>query len=351
MERSARAIERRREADGLAAVRRHREKLDVAAVGVQPGAREKGDRTPVPRERREHDRPRGRGETLRRATLRRHAPEVARVVVVARGVTGRREHDRFAVGRPDRIGVDEVAVGDLNGARPVERDDEDVRAPIVREPLAVEPILHRGDDACRSRLALLLLALRLLLAADRRHEHEPGAVRRPRDARDPVLQGGQLRRLAAVRRHHVELELVLGGAFGKECQPRAVGRPLRLDVAPWPRGELPGRAAVDADDPDVGEILVALLGQGRDDEGDASSVGRDLGFGDEQNSRQIFGGHAAAGAHGCTDARRSASRASISPASAVAPSPSISPTTAARRRAIKRPSVWRQPSASRAFSH
>src|SRR5207302_8863740 len=98
------------------------------------------------------------------------------------------------------------------------RDDEDVRATIVREPLAVEPILHRGDDACRSRLALLLLALRLLLTADRRHEREPGAVRRPRDARDPVPQGGQLPWLAAVRRHPVELELVLGGAFGTECQ-------------------------------------------------------------------------------------------------------------------------------------
>jgi hypothetical protein len=142
-----RAVERRGQANGLTTLRRHREELDVAAIGVEPSAGEKRDRAPVGRERGQHDRPRRRREPLRISSLRRHAPEIARVVVVARGVTGRREHDRFAVGRPDGVGVEEVAVADLSWARAVERDDEDVRAPIVDEPLAVEAILHRGDDS------------------------------------------------------------------------------------------------------------------------------------------------------------------------------------------------------------
>src|SRR5207244_12075138 len=125
------------------------------------------DRAAVRRERRERRGPRGRSEPLLRASRGGHSPEVARVVVVTLGVTGRGEHDRLAVRCPRGIRVDEIAVGQLDGYAPVEPDHEDVRPPVVDEPLTVEPVLHRGDDPGGPGLTLLRLALRLPLAADR----------------------------------------------------------------------------------------------------------------------------------------------------------------------------------------
>ena len=200
----------------------------------------------------------------------------------------------------------------------------------------------------------LLLALGLAASRRRaRHEGQARAVRRPHGTADAVVERREPGRLAAVGRHHVELALSSGAvALGDEREPRAVRRPARLDVAPsGPAVKRRGCPAGRVDDPDVREVLVALVGQGRDDERDPPAVGRDLRIRHKEDSRQILGGHPAAGGHGATVANRSASRASISRASTTAPSPSISPTTAARRRAIRRPSVRCHPSASRAFSH
>src|SRR5881397_3450409 len=108
------------------------------------------------------------------------------------------------------------------------------------KPSPLKRYFTRGDDARGTGLPLLLLALRLALAADGGHE------------------GDQLRRLAAVGRHHVQLELVLGRALGQEGEPGAVGRPPRLDVAPRPGGKAARLATGDIDDPDVRKIFVAL---------------------------------------------------------------------------------------------
>ncbi len=233
----------------------------VAAVRVLRRSCEVGDRAAVRRERGEHDGPGRRGETLRCSSLGVHTPEITRVVVVTLRVTGRGEHERATVRGPRWIGVDEVTVGDLHRRRAVGRDDEDVRAPVVGEPLAVEAILHGCDDARGPRLALLFFAVRLALATDRGHAGQARTVRRPCHAPDTVLERRQLGRLAAVGRHHVELELVRGRALGEKREPCAVRRPPRLDVAPRPGRKATRRAAGRIDHPDVGEVLVALLGQ------------------------------------------------------------------------------------------
>src|SRR4029453_12076987 len=142
----------------------------------------------------------------------------------------RGENDRATVRGPRWIGVDEVTVGDLHRRRAVGRDDEDVRATVVGEPLAVEAILHGCDDACGPRLALLFFAVRLALATDRGHAGQAQTVRRPCHAPDTVLERRQLGRLAAVGRHHIELELVLGRALGEKREPRTAWGPPRADV-------------------------------------------------------------------------------------------------------------------------
>src|SRR5439155_17183642 len=137
-----------------------------------------------------------------------------------------------------------------------------------------------------------------------------------------------------------------------DALPISVGRPPRLDVAPRSGGKAARFATGDIDDPDVRKIFVALLGQGRHDEGDAPAVRRQLWIGHEPETGQVVGDHApAAGAHDRTEAKRSTSCDSTSRAPASAPRPSTSPITAAMARTIRRPSVGRQPNASSVFSH
>src|SRR5262249_7220517 len=219
------------------------------------------------------------------------------------------------------------------------------------ESLTVEAVLEGRDDPGRTRLPTLLVALGLALAADGRHEGQPLAVGRPRYAFRAVLERRQPGGLAAVGRHHVELELFLLAPLGQECEPPAVGGPPRLDVAPRPSCEATRLAADRVDDPDVRQVFVPLLGERRDDERDPSAVGRDLRVGHERDAREVLGHHAPAPfAHTPTDAWRSTSRASSARASATAPSPSISAIAATTCRAMRRPSVACHPSAPRLFS-
>src|SRR6185503_18494978 len=129
------------------------------------------------------------------------------------------------------------------GSRAVERDHEHVGPPVVDESLAVEAVLEGRDDPGRARLPALLFTLGLALAADWRHEGQSHAVGRPRRAPRAVLERGEPGRLPAIGGHHVKLKLLLRRPLGQEREPRAVGRPSRLDVAPRTGREATGLTA------------------------------------------------------------------------------------------------------------
>jgi hypothetical protein len=117
------------------------------------------------------------------------------------------------VRRPHGIAIDEVAVRDLLRRATIRRDDEEVRASIVGEPLPVVLVLERGDDARRAGLLLLLLTIGLLPAANTRDHAETGAVGRPGGVSDAGFQVGESNGLSAVHTNHVELPLLLRLAF------------------------------------------------------------------------------------------------------------------------------------------
>ena len=217
---------------------------------------------------------RGGGQPARRAALVHcrggHEPDVGGVVVVAVVVADRREHDRAPVGRPRGIGVVVVALGELARRATVRGHHEDLRPPVIGEALAVEPVLHGGDHARRLRFALVLLGHRLRRAAHSRGEGEARAVRRPLGRAQAVPEVGETDGLAAGDRHHVELALLAGLALGDECQAGAVGGPARAGVPSRAGREAARLAAGRAHRPDIGEVLVLLLGERGDHEGDAS---------------------------------------------------------------------------------
>ena len=234
-------------------------------------------------------RPVGPRHPVRGAALGGNEPDVAHVVVVALVVARGGEGEGAAVRRPGRIGVIVVALGHLARLAAVGGHREDLRPPVVGEPLAVEPVLERCDHARRPRLPLLLLGLGLHPAADPRDEGETGPVGRPRRRAHAVAQVGEANRLAPGGGHHVELALLLALALGDERQPRAVRRPARRGVPAGAGGEAAGLAAGHVHEPDLGEIFVPLLGERGDDEGDDAAVGRDLGVADEADAGEIGG--------------------------------------------------------------
>jgi len=283
---------------------RHREETDVAAEGVADGPTEIGHRVAGGRERGMARGPVTRGETARRAALRGDEPDVDHVVAVALVVPRGGEGDRAAIGRPRRIRVVVVALGDLPRLAAVETDREDVGAPVVGEALPVEAVLERGDDPRRPRLPLLLLRVRLDPAADPRDEGQPAALGRPCRRAHPVAQVGEPSRLAARERHDVELALLLGLSLGDEGQTAAVGRPARRGVAARPRGEAARGAARGVHQPDLREVLVALLGELGDHERHRAPVGGHLGVADEADAGEIGRDHAARGRHRARIIRR-----------------------------------------------
>src|SRR5205807_2858814 len=86
------------------------------------------------------------------------------------------------------------------------------------------------------RAALLLVLFVVSLVTDARAERDAGAVRRPRDAGSVLLELGQLDRLAAPEREHVDLRGLVLAALRGERELRSIRRPARRRIV-GPRRE------------------------------------------------------------------------------------------------------------------
>ena len=252
--------------------------------------------------------PRGGGHPPRRRGLRSrpardgHQPDVADVVAVAVVVTDRRERDRAPVGRPRGIGVVVVALGELARIAAVGGHHEDLRAPVVGEALAVEPVLHGGDHARAASTCACP-------PRTRARAGRPPAPRRRGGCRRATIRARSAPCRRSVRRTGSPPAAGITWswpflprlALGDERQAGAVGRPARGGVPPRAGREPAGLAAGRAHHPDVREILVLLLGERRDHEGDRPAVRRDLGIADEADAGEILRHHGARGGHGAHD--------------------------------------------------
>jgi len=205
-------------------------------------------------------------------------------------VAGRDEGDRLAVRRPCGRVVFEVALSELDRrGRPVRRHREEVpRA--VAGPADVVQLVLQTREAPRLPTFVVLLSVRGVGHAG--DEGEARAVGRPDDLRHVLVETGELARLAAGSRHHVELHGV-AVPVGREGEARAVRRPARLGVALRPHGEPARRGrAVDRREPDGAAVAVLLLVDAPDQVGDGHAVGRKARVGGPRQLIDVLGDHA-----------------------------------------------------------
>ena len=169
----------------------------------------------------------------------------------------RGEDDAAAGGRPRRLVVLAVAVGELPLVAAVEAHDEEVPAAVAGPADVVELVVDAGEAP---RRPALLVLLPVGVVADAPCEGDPLGVGRPRGRLDTLLALGQPARLAPVRRQHVQLAmrlLLLAVAVGDEREPAPVGRPAGRVVAPLAGRELPRIiGAVERRDPDRRAVAV-----------------------------------------------------------------------------------------------
>ena len=206
----------------------------------------------------------------------------------------RPEDDPLAVGRPRRIVVLAVAVGELTLVVAVEADDEQVRAAVADPADAVELEEDAGEPPRRAGLRSSSSSYASSRYAAR--EGDAARVGRPGDRLDGLLAVGQPPRLAAVGRQDVELSLrlllVLAVAVRDEGEPAPVGRPAGRPVVPLAGGELPRLlGAVERRHPDRGAVGVRLLVDPADDVGDAPAVGRKARVADARERIDVLGLH------------------------------------------------------------
>src|SRR5262249_44735803 len=141
-------------------------------------------------------------------------PDVAEQAEVAVAFAIGDERDQAAVGRPGRVGVVEVAIGELTWLRLVrgDVDDKDVAVHGFDETLAIGFVSHAGDDLDAGLLALLL-GLALLASdvfdVDARGKGKTVALRRPDGRAGAAFERGDLARLAAVERQEKDLRSVV----------------------------------------------------------------------------------------------------------------------------------------------
>ncbi len=200
-------------------------------------------------------------ELLGLPPVSRHLPQVDRIVIVPIRMASGGENHRVSVRRPGRIVVVPVPIRQLTGfPLAIGRHDKHVPPPVVDESLAIEFVLHRGDDPSRFRQAAFGFILGFLPSPDAGGKGQSRAVGRPRETIDAVGEGGETDRLAAIGRHHIELRLVARRPRADESQPRAVRRPARFGIASRPGGKSLRLAALCQRQPDIGEIFIALGG-------------------------------------------------------------------------------------------
>ena len=165
-------------------------------------------------------------------------------------------------------------------------------ARVERITVPVRLVLRLRDMA---RPLLPALARVLILGAGHdphpRTERDLRSIRRP--ARRPRVIGhrGQLTRLAAADRHHVQLAF-LAGPIREERELGTVRRPPRRGVARRPSSEFDRGPTLGRRDVDGRAILVLLRVDPGHDVRNASAVRRDLEVGDRLEPEEVGCVHA-----------------------------------------------------------
>ena len=183
----------------------------------------------------------------------------------------------------------EIAVRELDGLTAAVRLDGEQVLPAVAGPAdAVELVLQAGEAP---RLPALVVFFVVGGVGHPRDEGDGRAVRRPRGLGHVFLEAGELARLAAGQRHHVELH-GLALAVRGEGKLRTVRRPPRIGVVLRAGGE-PARLrrAVRRRQPDRPAVVVGLGVDGCDDVGHGLAVGRQAGIGHTRELEDILRHH------------------------------------------------------------
>ncbi len=196
------------------------------------------------------------------------------------------------VGRPARLGLVLVAVGQLRGRARGCVDEPHMPALPRRETHAVEFVIRAGDVAERDAQFLLRLVLFTfqrveVFLAELAHQLRP--VGRPFEIGEAALQVGQRPGLAAVKRDEVNLGLLLAAAIGEEGDGLAVGRPARPGVGPFAVGERTQAVTVGLGQPQIGVLLLRLSLHALHGEDDALPAGGDLRVGGDVEAVEVIG--------------------------------------------------------------
>src|SRR5262245_29242530 len=94
-------------------------------------------------------------------------------------MAGRNKNQAATVGRPGRLRVVPIALGELARRATGSVNDKQVAAAVVGKPLAVVAILERGDEACWRRFGLVAVRPALILAPSAYHADQARAIGRP----------------------------------------------------------------------------------------------------------------------------------------------------------------------------
>src|SRR5262245_29809503 len=160
------------------------------------------------------------------------------MVVVAVMMAGRDKSQTAPIGRPGRLSVVPITIGDLASLTRDRIDDEQVPTAIIHKTLAIGAILEPGDQAGRGRPRLVLLAPKTL--ATHLHDGDQSrAVGRPHGCASPLRDGSELARLATADVDDVDLRLATL-AVGEEGQAGAIGRPARRTILAGATCKAPG---------------------------------------------------------------------------------------------------------------
>ena len=232
-------------------------------------------------------------DPYRFAALDVHHKDVRSAVVVAVGMAGGDEGQTATIGRPGRLGVVPITLGELTCRATGSVNDQQVAAAVVRKTLTVVAILEGGDEAGRRRFGLVaVLRAPLLLAPRAYHADESRAIGRPYRRASTLGNGAQLPGLTASDVHHVHLRLATV-TVREEGQACAIGRPAwGAILAPATRKAFGWGGAVCGHDPDVGAIVVCLLIQTGDGKGQRAPIGCDARVGYPLHTEQVCGNHA-----------------------------------------------------------
>src|SRR5262245_9831435 len=178
------------------------------------------------------------------------------------------------VGRPSRLRVIPIALGELARLATGRVNDKQVAAAVVRKTLTVVAILEGGDEARRGRFGLVaLLSAPLLLAPRAYHADESRAIGRPHWRASALGNGAELAGLTTSDVYHVHLRLA-AVALRQEGQACTIRGPAWGTILAPATREAPGwGGAVCGHGPDGGAIVVCLLIQPRDGKGQRAPIG------------------------------------------------------------------------------